>query len=74
MDFSEQIKYVRKKLGMSQEDLARALHVSFATVNRWENGKTRPIKVAVIAFKDFCQSNGIDLQELLITEKSQENI
>jgi len=71
MDFSEQIKHVRSKLKMSQEDLARALNVSFATVNRWENRKTRPIKVASIAFKDFCDNNGIDLLETFVADKPQ---
>jgi len=38
--FSTLVKKVRKQLGISQEDLAHALGVSFATVNRWENAKT----------------------------------
>ncbi len=41
---SEQIKTVRIGLGMSQQAFAAALGVSFATVNRWENGKARPQK------------------------------
>lgn len=36
------IKAVRRKHGISQEALARLLGVSFATVNRWENGKGHP--------------------------------
>jgi type I restriction enzyme M protein len=36
------IKEARQKLGLTQEKLARALKVSFPTVNRWENGKTQP--------------------------------
>ena len=44
--FSEQVKAVRKALNLSQEELAHALGVSFATVNRWENGKTNPSKLA----------------------------
>jgi transcriptional regulator with XRE-family HTH domain len=38
--FSEIIREVRKQLGITQEDLAHALGVSFATGNRWENPKT----------------------------------
>ncbi|HZT32809.1 MAG TPA: helicase-related protein [Bryobacteraceae bacterium] len=41
---SEQIKSVRTSLGMSQQAFAAALGVSFATVNRWENGKAKPQK------------------------------
>jgi transcriptional regulator with XRE-family HTH domain len=39
---SEQIKTIRNQLGMSQQAFAAALGVSFATVNRWENGKAKP--------------------------------
>ena len=59
MEFSEKIKYVREKLDMSQEDLARALNVSFATINRWENAKTKPINITLNAFDTFCEKKGI---------------
>jgi len=32
---------LRRRLGLSQEQLARRLGVSFATVNRWESGRTQ---------------------------------
>ncbi len=63
MEFSEKIRYVRDKLGMSQEDLARALNVSFATINRWENAKAKPIKIAQAAFDSFCESRGINFND-----------
>jgi DNA-binding transcriptional regulator YiaG len=63
MEFSEKIKYVREKLNMSQEDLARALNVSFATINRWENAKTKPIKIAQAAFDTFCENRGISFNK-----------
>ncbi len=50
----ELVKEVRKQLEISQEDLARELGVSFATVNRWENGKSRPSKLARAQFDNFC--------------------
>ena len=53
-NFPERVKEVRRKLGLSQEDLAHELGVSFATVNRWENGKTRPSKLAKTSFRNFC--------------------
>jgi len=52
--FPSLIKKVREHLHLSQEDLARELGVSFSTVNRWENGKTKPIKVARSQFDSFC--------------------
>ena len=42
MEFAEMVKKVRIELGYSQEQLARALNISFSTVNRWENGKVNP--------------------------------
>jgi DNA-binding transcriptional regulator YiaG len=52
--FSVQVKAVRLQLKLSQEELAQALGVSFATVNRWENGKTAPSKLAQRQFEQFC--------------------
>ena len=54
-DFASQVKDVRQQIGISQEDLARALGVSFATVNRWENGKTIPSKLGLKQFVGFCK-------------------
>lgn len=45
-EFSSTLKEIRKQLEISQEDLARKLEVSFSTVNRWENGKSAPSKLA----------------------------
>jgi predicted ATPase/DNA-binding CsgD family transcriptional regulator/DNA-binding XRE family transcriptional regulator len=35
------LRNLRRDLGLSQEQLARRLGVSFATVNRWESGRTQ---------------------------------
>jgi putative transcriptional regulator len=61
MTFADVVKEVRKRLGISQEDLAHSLNVSFATINRWENGKTSPNKLTRKYFYDFCQSKGIEI-------------
>jgi DNA-binding transcriptional regulator YiaG len=54
-NFPELVKEVRRQLGLSQEELARELGVSFATVNRWENSKTTPSKMAQTVWRQFCQ-------------------
>jgi putative transcriptional regulator len=45
-DLPRYIKSLRKQLGLSQEELAQKLGVSFTSVNRWENGQTKPSKLA----------------------------
>lgn len=54
-NFPETVKEVRRQLTLSQEELAHALGVSFATVNRWENGRTLPSKLAQRQFNLFCE-------------------
>jgi transcriptional regulator with XRE-family HTH domain len=41
-DYGEQIRKYRSRVGLTQAELADRLGVSFATVNRWENGQTKP--------------------------------
>ena len=41
------LRLLRSSLGLSQEQLARRLGVSFATVNRWESGRTPSARAAV---------------------------
>lgn len=53
--FIKRVKTVRRQLKMSQKQLAHALGVSFATVNRWENGKTTPSTLALRQFAIFCR-------------------
>lgn len=42
------IKKIRLYLNMSQTEFAEHMNVSFATVNRWENGRAVPNKLAQI--------------------------
>ena len=48
-------KEIRRQLSLSQEDLARQLGVSYATVNRWENGLSKPSKLARAQLDSFCK-------------------
>ncbi len=43
---NERIRKLRMELNMTQESFAHEIGVTFATVNRWENGRTTPNKVA----------------------------
>ena len=53
-DYAARIKQYRARLGLTQAELATRLGVSFATVNRWENGRTVPSKLAQRQFELFC--------------------
>jgi SNF2 family DNA or RNA helicase len=45
-DYAERIKQFRTHRGLTQQALAERLGVSFATVNRWENGQTKPSQLS----------------------------
>ena len=64
MEFKDKVRYVRKKLYLSQEMMAQKLGVAFATVNRWESGRCKPNYAAQRAFAEFCKANGMDPDSL----------
>ena len=41
-DYSQRIKDARAIRDITQTQLAELIGVSYATVNRWENGQTKP--------------------------------
>jgi len=61
--FSDTVKQARATLGMSQEELAHALEVSYVTINRWENDKSEPNKMTKSVFFAFCKDKGVNFQE-----------
>lgn len=63
MEFSEKIRFARAKLEMSQEELAQALNVSYASIHRWENAKTKPNKMVRAVFDSFCGNHGISFTD-----------
>jgi predicted ATPase/DNA-binding CsgD family transcriptional regulator/DNA-binding XRE family transcriptional regulator len=52
------LRQLRAQRGLSQEQLAHLLGVSFATVNRWETGRTQMSARARQALADFEARNG----------------
>ncbi len=59
MLMQEKLLYIRAKKNISQETLARELGVSFATINRWEKGRTTPSKRYEILIDTYCNEHGI---------------
>lgn len=64
-DFVILIKEVRIQLDLSQEDFAREVGVSYATVNRWENGRFLPSKMALKCVESYCDRM-IEIGSLLL--------
>ena len=61
MDFQDQVKFVRMHLQLSQEELARQMGISFATVSRWERENRKPQLALLGKFYSFCKRNGIEI-------------
>lgn len=61
MDYKSIIKELREKLVLSQEELASLLGVSFASVNRWENGRHEPTIKAKRKIIELYKENGVVL-------------
>ena len=53
-DYKTALVRLRAKLGLSQEKLADLLNVSFATINRWENGVSEPSRVHMMQIEELC--------------------
>lgn len=59
MKFSDKVKYVRMKLELSQESLAKELGISYATVSRWERENRDPQMAKLGKFYNFCERKEI---------------
>lgn len=67
MELDKILKSIRSELKITQEELARAIHVSFSTVNRWENKRAIPNRMARVLLLDYCEKKLVktELIELL---------
>lgn len=62
----ELLKHIRTFSNMSQAEFAEYLNVSFATVNRWENERAIPNKLAQSKIYDFCKKNGVPVYDMIL--------
>ncbi len=67
------IKSIRTSAGMNQEQFASSLGTTVLSVNRWENGKTIPNKMAQKQLYQFCNDNNIDISQIIIESKLYDN-
>ncbi len=69
----ELIKNIRLKANMSQEQFAGELGTTPLSINRWENGKTIPNRMAQTQIYNFCLERKIDVTDLIINTKVYPN-
>lgn len=64
MDFPKEIKRIRQRSFLTQQEFANALGVAFSTVNRWESGHSKPNLKAMKSINTFCVDNNISYEVL----------
>jgi len=57
MDLIKKLETYRLEHKITQQSLASQLGVSFVTVNRWLNGKTKPNKIQQYHIEKFLNGN-----------------
>jgi DNA-binding transcriptional regulator YiaG len=61
---SEFVRSLRRELKMTQEEFAHELGITVGTVNRWENGRFRPSKLARATLLEVAKRHGHPTQSL----------
>ena len=64
MDFPKEIKRIRQRSFLTQQEFANVIGVSFSTVNRWEYGRSKPNLKAMKSINTFCVDNNISYEVL----------
>ena len=62
MKFNEKLVSIRKKQGLSQEELGMELQVSRQTISKWETGQSYPDFQSLVMLSDYF---GMSLDELV---------
>ena len=60
------VRETRKRLKLSQAMFAARLGVSFQSVNRWENGRTKPLPIALKQIEHLLLEMGDSGKDLLV--------
>lgn len=76
MSLGNEIRQIRQKSFLTQEDFAKMLNVAVSTVNRWEMDKAKPNMKAMKQIKQFCENSsfpydGIEKAWLDISRKDR---
>jgi DNA-binding transcriptional regulator YiaG len=63
---AELVRETRQRLELSQVKFAEKLGVSFQSINRWENGRTKPLPMALKQIEQLLHQMGDAGQDLLV--------
>lgn len=64
MEFPKELKRIRQRCLLTQQNFAKEIDVAFTTVNRWEGGKAKPNLSAMKNIKNFCLKNDIEFADI----------
>lgn len=59
MGFPKEIKRIRQRSFLTQQEFANVIGVAFSTVNRWKSGRAKPNLKAMKSINIFCLDNNI---------------
>ena len=80
MNFSEKLMNLRKKEGLSQEEVGEKLGVSRQTVSKWESAQSYPDFQKLVAISDYFQLSldelmrDIDVSDVRMKNQNEEKI
>ena len=66
MEFHEKLQELRKKKGLTQEELAEALYVSRTAISKWESGRGYP---SIDSLREISNFFSVSIDELLSGDK-----
>lgn len=66
------VRETRQEVGLTQEQLAAKLGVSYQSVNRWENGRAIPSPLAIKSIDALLHQLGARAQVLLTKDFGEE--
>ena len=66
MEFHEKLQELRKRKGLTQEELAEAIYVSRTAISKWESGRGYP---SIDSLKEIANYFSVSIDELLSSEK-----
>ena len=67
------IKKIRSYMNMNQTEFAEQLNVTFATVNRWENGRALPNKLAQDKIYALCKAYEVPVYDMVLEKIAAES-